>query len=241
MGFINDVRKIVGKLPVQRQTLFFSATMPPEIVRLSQSMLDEPVKIEITPVATTAETVEQSVYFVEKADKRSLLIHLLKNNEIESALVFTETKFGADKLCYALKRENINAQAIHSNKSQAERQKALNNFKNKNIKVLIATDIASRGIDIENLSHVINFELPNIPETYVHRIGRTGRAGAAGKAISLEEKALLRDIHKLTAQSIPVMTGHPYQMADAGLALPPKPLINYRSFGSRRNKTFMQR
>ncbi len=246
MGFINDVRKIVGKLPAQRQTLFFSATMPPEIVRLSQSMLDEPVKIEITPVATTAETVEQSVYFVEKADKRSLLIHLLKNNEIESALVFTETKFGADKLCYALKRENINAQAIHSNKSQAERQKALNNFKNKNIKVLIATDIASRGIDIENLSHVINFELPNIPETYVHRIGRTGRAGAAGKAISfcgMEEKALLRDIHKLTAQSIPVMTGHPYQMADAGLALPAKPLINFRSFGGggRRNKTFMQR
>lgn len=244
MGFINDVQKIVRKLPAQKQTLFFSATMPAEIVRLSQSILNNPVKIEVTPVSTPAETVEQAVYFVEKEDKRSLLIHLLKNNEIESALVFTETKFSADKLCNALHRENIKVQAIHGNKSQAERQKALNNFKNKNIRVLVATDIASRGIDIESLSHVINFELPNIPETYVHRIGRTGRAGAAGKAISfcgMEEKMLLRDIHKLIAQTIPVMKNHPYQMADAGLSLPPKPSMHYRSFGSRRNKTFMQR
>ncbi len=244
MGFINDVRKIVAKLPEQKQTLFFSATMPPEIVRLSQSMLNNPVKIDITPVSTAAETVEQAVYFVEKANKRSLLIHLLKNNEIESALVFTETKFGADKLCNALQKENIKVQAIHGNKSQVERIRALNNFKNKNIKVLIATDIASRGIDIESLSHVINFELPNIPETYVHRIGRTGRAGASGKAISfcgMEEKMLLRDIHKLIVQSIPVMKNHPYEMVDAGLSLPAKPSINLRSSGGRRNKTFMQR
>jgi len=245
MGFINDVRKIIGRLPQQKQTLFFSATMPAEIARLSQSILNDAVKIEITPISRTAETVEQAVYFLEKSDKRSLLIHLLKNNEIESALVFTETKFGADKLCYALKKENIKVQAIHGNKSQAERQKALHNFKNKNIKVLIATDIASRGIDIDNISHVINFELPNIPETYVHRIGRTGRAGASGKAISfcgMEEKALLRDIHKLTAQSIPVMKDHPFQMADATLQLPVNNVMAFRSqIKGRRNKVFMQR
>ncbi len=243
MGFITDVQKIVRKLPVSRQTLFFSATMPPEIVRLSQSMLNNPAKIEITPVSSAAETVEQAVYLVEKSDKRSLLIHLLKNNEIESALIFTQTKFGADKLCHALKKENIKVQAIHGNKSQAERQRALLNFKNKSIRVLVATDIAARGIDIESLSHVINFELPDIPETYVHRIGRTGRAGASGKAISfcgMEEKMLLREIHKLIAQSIPVINNHPYQMADAGLSLPAKPLMQYRSRGGRRNKTFMQ-
>ena len=168
---------------------------------------------------------------------------MLKNNSIGSALVFTETKFGADKLCYALRRENIKAQAIHGNKTQAERQKALNNFKNKNINVLVATDIAARGIDIESLPYVINFELPNIPETYVHRIGRTGRAGATGKAISfcgMEEKMLLRDIHKLIAKSIPVMQDHPYQMKDAGLSLPPKPLIHHSSFSRRRDKTFRQ-
>ncbi len=246
MGFINDVRKIVAKLPVQRQTLFFSATMPPDIVTLSQSILNNPIKIEITRVSSPAETVEQTVYFVEKSDKRSLLIHLLKNNEIESALIFTETKFGADKLCYALRKENINVQAIHGNKSQAERQKALSNFKNKNIRVLIATDIAARGIDIESLSHVINFELPNVPETYVHRIGRTGRAGTNGKAISfcgIEEKMLLRDIHKLIAYPIPVIKDHPYQTADAGLEQPVQPLIQHRAFskGGKRSKAFMQR
>jgi ATP-dependent RNA helicase RhlE len=245
MGFITDVQTIVKKLPVKRQTLFFSATMPSEIVRLSQSMLNDPFKIEVTPVSSTAETVQQAVYFVDKSDKRSLLIHLLKNNEIESALVFTETKFGADKLCNALRKENIKVQAIHGNKSQAERQKALSNFKNKNLRVLVATDIAARGIDIESLSHVINFELPNIPETYVHRIGRTGRAGASGKAISfcgMEEKMLLRDINKLIAQSIPIMQDHPFQMEDANLSLPPKPPIAYQSLHrGRRNKTFMQR
>lgn len=245
MGFINDVRKIIAKLPQRKQTLFFSATMPAEIAKLSQSILKNPFTIEITPVSTTAETVEQAVYFVEKSDKRSLLIHLLKKDEIDSALVFTQTKYGADKLCKALKNENIKVQAIHGNKSQAERQKALHNFKSKNIKVLIATDIASRGIDIDNLSHVINFELPNVAETYVHRIGRTGRAGAKGRAISFcgtEEKALLRDIRKLTAQSIPVMKDHPFQMADATLQSPVNNVMAFRGHSkTRRNKVFTQR
>ena len=243
MGFINDVRKILTRLPQQKQTLFFSATMPPDIVYLSQSILNNPVKIEVTPIATTAETVEQAVYFVEKSDKRSLLIHLLKNNDIDSALIFTETKFGADKLCHALRKADIKAQAIHGNKTQTERQKALNNFKNKNISVLIATDIAARGIDIDSLSHVINFELPNIPETYVHRIGRTGRAGASGKAISfcgMEEKMLLRDIHKLIAKSIPVMKEHPFQMLEVATAIQPQTPVPFRSMNRKRNKTFRQ-
>jgi ATP-dependent RNA helicase RhlE len=246
MGFIADIEKLVAMLPRQRQTLFFSATMPPEIISLSQGMLTDPVRIKVTPIATPAENVEQAVYFVEKSDKRSLLVHLLKHDNIESALIFTETKFGADRLCHALRGENIKVQAIHGDKSQPERQAALQNFKDKHIRVLVATDIAARGLDIENLSHVINFELPEVPETYVHRIGRTGRAGASGKAISfcgIEEKMLLRNIHKLIAQSIPVMTDHPYQMADAGLTSPAKPSIPYASMrrGSRRNKTFMQR
>lgn len=243
MGFITDVKKILAMLPQQRQTLFFSATMPPDIIYLSRSILNNPVRIEITPISTTAANVEQAVYFVEKSDKRSLLIHLLKNNTIDFALVFTETKFGADKLCYALRRENIKAQAIHGDKSQVERQKALNNFKNKNINVLIATDIASRGIDIESLPHVINFELPDIPETYVHRIGRTGRAGEVGKAISfcsIEEKMLLRNIHKLITKSIPVMQNHPYQAADAGVDVQSTAPMHHRGIKGRRNKTFRQ-
>jgi ATP-dependent RNA helicase RhlE len=245
MGFINDVRRIISMLPAKRQTLFFSATMPPAIARLSHSVLHNPVRIDITPVSSAAPAVEQSVYFVKKEDKRSLLLHLLKNDAIETALVFTETKFGADKLCHALRSENIAVQAIHGDKSQAERQTALRNFKNRNIKVLIATDIASRGIDIESLSHVINFELPNAPETYVHRIGRTGRAGIAGTAISfcgIEEKGLLRDIHKLIEQPIPVMQNHPYQMADANLQSPVNNLVHLRPRSKGRSgRVFMQR
>ena len=244
MGFINDVRKILARLPQQKQTLFFSATMPPDIIHLSQTILNNPVSINITPASTTAETVEQAVYFVEKSDKRSLLIHLLKNDSIDTALVFTETKFGADKLCAALRRENIRVQAIHGDKTQAERQKALNNFKNKHISVLIATDIAARGIDIESLPYVINYELPNIPETYVHRIGRTGRAGINGKAISfcgMEEKMLLRDIHKLIDRSIPVMKDHPFQMAEADTSMQPKTAMPFRSLSRKRDKSFRQR
>ena len=213
MGFINDVRKIIAKLPTKRQTLFFSATMPPEISRLSNSILNEPVRVEVTPVSSTAEKIEQAVYFVEKNDKRSLLIHLLKDENIKSALVFARTKYGADKIAKDLYRANIKADAIHGNKSQAARQNALNNFKEGRIRVLVATDIAARGIDVDDLSHVINYELPNIAETYVHRIGRTGRAGLSGVALSfcdVEEREFLRDINKLIEITIPVIEDHPF-------------------------------
>ncbi len=213
MGFINDVKKIIARLPQKRQTLFFSATMPPEISRLSASILTDPIRVEVTPVSSTAENVDQSIYLVEKNDKKQLLIHLLKDDKIQSALVFTRTKYGADKIAKELYRANIKADAIHGNKTQSARQNALNNFKNGKIRVLVATDIAARGIDVDDLTHVINFELPNIPETYVHRIGRTGRAGASGTALSfcdLEERQFLRDIHKLIDQTIPVIEDHPY-------------------------------
>ncbi len=213
MGFINDVKKIIAKLPVKRQTLFFSATMPPEISRLSSSILTNPVRVEVTPVSSTAEKVDQSIYLVEKNDKKDLLIHLLKDSKIQSALIFTRTKYGADKIARELYRAKISADAIHGNKTQAARQKALTNFKEGKIRVLVATDIAARGIDVDDLTHVINYELPNIPETYVHRIGRTGRAGASGTALSfcdMEEREFLRDIHKLIDQTIPVVEGHPY-------------------------------
>ena len=216
MGFIHDVKRIITKLPDKRQTLFFSATMPPEISKLSSSILTNPVRVEVTPVSSTAEKVEQAVYFVEKNDKRSLLIHLLKDPTIKSALVFARTKYGADKIAKELYRANIKVDAIHGNKSQAARQKALNDFKSGRIRVLVATDIAARGIDVDDLSHVINFELPNVAETYIHRIGRTGRAGLSGIALSfcdVEEREYLRDIHKLIDQAIPVVEDHPFPSA----------------------------
>lgn len=246
MGFINDVRKVIAKLPEKKQTLFFSATMPPEIQRLSQMLLHQPVKVEVTPVSSTAEKIEQCVYFVEKQNKVPLLLHLLKDDSIEHVLIFTQTKHGADKLVKHLVKDNIRAQAIHGNKSQNARQLALDNFKKKKIRVLVATDIAARGIDIDRLSHVINYDIPNIPETYVHRIGRTGRAGEEGKAIafcSLEEKMFLRDIQKLTSQEIPMINDHPYQMENPGLAVPPRPAMPHSALrgGGRRGRTFMQR
>ncbi len=213
MGFIHDVKRIIARLPVKRQTLFFSATMPAEISSLSKSILTNPIRIEVTPVSSTAEKVEQAVYFVEKNDKRSLLIHLLKDENIKSALVFARTKYGADKITKDLVRANIKADAIHGNKSQAARQNALSNFKEGRIRVLVATDIAARGIDVDDLSHVINYELPNIAETYVHRIGRTGRAGLSGIALSfcdVEEREFLRDINKLIINNIPVIEDHPF-------------------------------
>lgn len=213
MGFIHDVRKIITKLPAKRQSLFFSATMPPEIQKLAASILDNPVKVEVAPVRSTSNLIKQAVYFVNKPDKRSLLIHLLKGETISSALVFTRTKHGADKVCRDLKKAGVQAAAIHGNKSQNARQDALRNFKNKTLRVLVATDLASRGIDVEELSHVINYEIPNIPETYVHRIGRTGRAGVNGIALSFcdnDEKAYLKDIYKLTSQKIPVIENHPF-------------------------------
>lgn len=218
MGFINDVKKIISKLPSKRQSLFFSATMPPEIVKLANKILVNPAKVEVTPESSTVELIKQNVYYVAKSDKKALLIHLLKNPGIESALIFTRTKHGADVVARTLNKAKVFAEAIHGNKSQNARQRALNNFKAKQTRVLVATDIAARGIDIDELSHVINFEIPNIPETYVHRIGRTGRAGLGGVALSLcdtEEKAYLKDINKLISKPIPEITDHPFVLNDS--------------------------
>jgi ATP-dependent RNA helicase RhlE len=215
MGFVHDVKRIISKLPSQKQTLFFSATMPFEIGALAKSILKNPVNVEVTPVATTAETINQVIYHAEKKDKAPLLKHILADSEIKTALIFTRTKHGADKLSKYLNQSGIRSEAIHGNKSQGARQNALTNFKSRKTRVLVATDIAARGIDVDDLTHVVNFELPNVPETYVHRIGRTGRAGANGNAISFcdyEERLLLKDIQKLIRQVIPVADGHPYQL-----------------------------
>jgi ATP-dependent RNA helicase RhlE len=217
MGFVHDVKKIIARLPQKRQSLFFSATMPPEIQKLSASIQVNPSKVEVTPVSSTAETIQQSMYFVDKKDKRSLLLHILKTQPITTALVFTRTKHGADKVAQGLTRAGIRAEAIHGNKSQNARQRALLNFKTRQTRILVATDIAARGIDIDELTHVINFELPNVPETYVHRIGRTGRAGASGTALSFcdaEEKEFLRDIEKLIGLKVPVVEDHPHPLGN---------------------------
>jgi ATP-dependent RNA helicase RhlE len=213
MGFIHDVRKVIAKLPARRQSLFFSATMPPEITQLASSILTNPKQVAVTPPSSTVEAIQQALYYVEKSDKRALLIHLLDEHDIPSALVFTRTKHGADRVAKDLNRSGVKAEAIHGNKSQNARQRALSNFKSRQTRVLVATDIAARGIDVENLTHVINYDIPNIPETYVHRIGRTGRAGADGVAYSfcdMEERAYIKDIHKVTATTIPVVSEHPY-------------------------------
>lgn len=243
MGFIHDVKKIITKMPSKRQTLFFSATMPPEISKLVKSLLVNPVKVEITPVSSTVDRIKQSIYLVDKGNKQNLLNYLLQDKSIASALVFTRTKSGADRLVRALTKANISAQAIHGNKSQNARQLALSNFKSGVTRVLAATDIAARGIDIEELSHVINFNLPNIPETYVHRIGRTGRAGLSGIAISfcdVEEIPYLKDIQKLIGKTIPEVEDHPYPMlittqplkvegsSKSAVLKPAKPKVNPR-------------
>jgi ATP-dependent RNA helicase RhlE len=215
MGFVHDVKRIITKLPEKRQTLFFSATMPNEINQLANMLLHNPVKVEVAPPATTVDLIQQSVYYTEKHNKQSLLIHLLKDTWIETVLVFTQMKHGADRLTRSLNNAGIRSEAIHGNKAQAARQKALNNFKNKTIRVLVATDIAARGIDIDELTHVINYDLPNIPETYVHRIGRTGRAGANGTAISFcdwSEKIFLSDIQKLIKKNIDKVKDHQYDV-----------------------------
>lgn len=215
MGFIHDVKKLLTLLPKQRQSLFFSATMPPVILTLAGTILHDPVKVEVAPVSSTADTIQQTIYFVEKGDKPKLLNHLLENPDIETALVFTKTKHGADRVCKTLMKQGIKAEAIHGNKAQNARQRALSNFKSKDIRVLVATDIAARGIDVDELQYVINFDIPNIPETYVHRIGRTGRAGSNGTSYSFcdqEEKAYLKDIQKLIDKIIPVEEDHPFAM-----------------------------
>ncbi len=215
MGFVHDVKKVIKKIPVKRQTLFFSATMPNSIIDLANSILNNPLKVSVTPVSSTAERIGQEVYFIDKTNKKNLLIDLLKTSEADRVLVFTRTKHGANKVVKDLIKVGIKAEAIHGNKTQNARQKALKNFKDKTTRVLVATDIAARGIDIDELALVINFEIPNIAETYVHRIGRTGRAGASGKAISFcdfEEKAYLKDIQKLIDQQVPVIEEHDYPM-----------------------------
>jgi ATP-dependent RNA helicase RhlE len=226
MGFIHDVKRVIAHLPTHRQTLFFSATMPPDVSQLADSLLKNPAKVSVTPISSTAETVQQSLYYVEKEQKRHLLVHLLQDPAIRSALIFSRTKHGADKIAKILERAGIPAQAIHGNKSQNARQNALQQFKQGQTRALVATDIAARGIDIDELSHVINYELPNVPETYVHRIGRTGRAGASGIAISFceaEERPYLRDIQKLISRNIPVVSGHPWE-SQGGITHTPQPV-----------------
>lgn len=221
MGFIHDVKRIIAKMPTKRQTLFFSATMPTEISKLIKTLLVNPVKVEITPVSSTADRIDQCIYLLESGNKQNQLNLLLQDESIVSALVFTRTKRGADRVTRDLAKVNVSAQAIHGNKSQNDRQNALRNFKSGATRVLVATDIAARGIDIDELSHVINFNLPNIPETYVHRIGRTGRAGLSGTAISFceaDELPFLKDIEKLIGKTIPEVKGHPYPMSRKALA-----------------------
>lgn len=215
MGFINDVKKIIALLPTERQTMLFSATMPQEITTLASSILRNPATVSVTPVSSAVDIISQSLYFVDKANKVKLLLHLLEDPSIVSALVFSRTKHGADRITKTLKRAGVAVGAIHGDKSQGARQNALADFKTGKTRVLVATDIAARGIDIDQLSHVINYDLPNVPETYVHRIGRTGRAGFGGAAISFcsfDEKTCLRDIQKLLGEDIDVVDGHPYPM-----------------------------
>jgi ATP-dependent RNA helicase RhlE len=213
MGFIHDIKRIIALLPKERQSLFFSATMPESILSLSRNILGKPAKVTVKPDQPTAERVDQGVYFVSKKNKPKLLLHLLREQEADSALVFSRTKYGADKIVKSLRRFDIHAEAIHGNKSQNARQRALKNFKTGKTQVLVATNIAARGIDVSGLPLVINFDLPNVAETYVHRIGRTGRARNSGYAYSFcnqEEREYLRDIQKLIGQQIPVITDNPF-------------------------------
>ncbi|ANE52728.1 DEAD/DEAH box helicase [Flavisolibacter tropicus] len=225
MGFIHDVKKIVRELPQEKQTLLFSATMPAQIAELTRNLLRNPAKVEVTPVSTTAEKVEQAIYFVSKKDKSKLLVHLLNEANIKRTLVFTRTKHGADRISRDLNKQDLRSDAIHGDKTQGARERALHNFKTGKLRVLVATDIAARGIDVDDLTHVINFDLPNVPETYVHRIGRTGRAGTSGIALSFcdhEERAFLKDITKLIKLSIPVVDEHPFK-GNATEQAPPAP------------------
>jgi len=241
MGFIHDVRKILKLLPQKRQSLFFSATMPPEIVTLASTILRNPKEVSVTPVSSTVDIIKQKVYFVDKGNKNALLVELLKDESIKTALVFTRTKHGADKVVKILIRNNIKAEAIHGNKAQNARQRALTNFKAQTTRVLVATDIAARGIDIDELEYVFNFEISNIAETYVHRIGRTGRAGAKGTAISFcdaEEKAFLRDVEKLIAKKIMVIDNHPFPLIDHNPVKAPKQVYVKRNSEFSKPKSF---
>jgi ATP-dependent RNA helicase RhlE len=217
MGFIHDIRKIIDMLPRKRQSLFFSATMPRNIVELSRKILNNPIKVEVSPVCSTAETINQYLYYTNKGSKNELLLHILEDEKITQVLLFSRTKHGADKIVRNLQKHDIETAAIHGNKSQNQRQKALKQFKDGEIQVLVATDIAARGIDIDKLKYVINYDIPNIAETYVHRIGRSGRAGDEGNAISIcepEENAFIKDIEKLIKQKIEVVSDNPFPQTD---------------------------
>lgn len=222
MGFIHDIRKIIATIPEKRQTLFFSATMPPEIQSLADGILNKPVMVAVAPISATADAIEQSLYFVEKSLKPKLLVHLLHTNAAMSrTLVFTRTKHGANRVSEALLKAGIRSDAIHGNKSQSARQRALADFKAGRTRVLVASDIASRGLDIDEVTHVINLDLPEVPETYVHRIGRTGRMDATGNAISFcsaDERSMLREIERLTRQQIEVIKDHPFVPGSAAAA-----------------------
>ncbi|WP_235298132.1 DEAD/DEAH box helicase [Portibacter marinus] len=217
MGFIHDINKLIDLLPEQRQSLFFSATMPENIVELSKKILKNPVRIEVTPASTTAETIQQHLYYTNRDLKHSLLVHILESKKIDQALVFSRTKHGSDRIARKLKKDGIDAASIHGDKSQPQRQKALKAFKAGKTRVLVATDIAARGIDIDKLKYVINYDIPNEPESYVHRIGRSGRAGEEGYAISIcepEENAYIKDVEKLIGQKIDVVSDNPYPQTD---------------------------
>ncbi|MFC5683784.1 DEAD/DEAH box helicase [Flavobacterium sp. MAHUQ-51] len=241
MGFVNDVKKIVRLTPKNRQTLLFSATMPIAIRELAEMFLTNPETVTVSPVSSTAEKVEQRIYFVEKGEKRNLLYNLLQNDNLTDVLVFARTKHGADNIVKALRKKNVPAEAIHGDKSQNARQRVLDAFKNKEIGVLIATDIAARGIDIDQLPYVINFDLPNIPETYVHRIGRTGRAGNGGIAISFcskDEHGYWKDIQRLIKVDVKTITDHPYpwHSGNPGTVAEAKPKTNNRSGKSNKSR-----
>jgi ATP-dependent RNA helicase RhlE len=217
MGFIHDIKKLLALLPTNRQSLFFSATMPNNIKTLSEQILHKPEKIAVNPVSSTAETIQQYLYYTNRADKNALLLHILDNPDMQQVLLFSRTKHGADRIVKNLLKKNISSAAIHGNKSQNQRQKALNSFKSGTVRVLVATDIAARGIDIDKLEYVVNFDIPNESETYVHRIGRCGRAGENGIAISIcepEENVYVKDIEKLTKQAIPVVDNNPFPQTD---------------------------
>jgi len=217
MGFIHDIKKIIAKLPRKRQSLFFSATMPNNIVELSRNILNNPVKVEVSPVCSTAETINQYLYYTNRTSKNDLLLYILEDKKIDQVLLFSKTKHGADRIVRNLLKEKIKTAAIHGNKAQGQRQKALKQLKNGEIRVLVATDIAARGIDIDKLKYVINFDIPNIAETYVHRIGRTGRAGDEGISISIcepEENVFVKDIEKLIKQKIEVIKDNPFPQTE---------------------------
>ena len=243
MGFIRDIRKIVAKVPEHRQTMLFSATMPSSIMNLAHSVLKNPVEVRMTPETPAAETVDHTVYFVERHHKQDLLHHLLVGGEISRALVFARTKRGADRVVLHLQHANISAEVIHSDKTQGARQKALDDFKSGRVRVLVASDIASRGLDVDDISHVINYDIPDEAETYIHRIGRTGRAGQAGRALSfcgLDERSNLRAIERLLKRELPAAAEHPFKSAvpprPSGLVTPPPTPASWRKLGRGRGR-----